>query len=224
MNTLGPSLLIVTDVRLYRDHLVDVLARRFSGATIETARGGDAAERVARSSAGIVILDLRARGSHRTLQAIAMLRPAARLVVFAVDDEDAELLACAEAGASGYVLSDATADDLVRAIDAVARGEQHLPPRVAAALFRRLAAHEDDQPPGGGPTSLTLRERQILALVVQGLSNKEIATRLHIEVATVKNHVHSVLVKLRVGSRAEAAARVRFGTRSRMQIPEPHLI
>ena len=226
MEAIRPTLLIVTDVRLYRDQLIEALGRGVAGATIESSpSGADAAARFTRAGADadIVLLDLRCRDSHRLLQAIAMLRPAGRLIVFAVDDDDAEVLACAEAGASAYVSSDATVEALVDAIETVARGDQHLPPRVAAALFRRLAVHDDADPDLSGSTSLTVRERQILALVVQGLSNKEMATALHIEVATVKNHVHSVLLKLRVRSRSEAAARVRSGSRSRIRIQEPHL-
>ena len=222
MNARGPALLLIADVRLYRDQLTDLLQHRVPGLAIEACGGGDAAERVARTAADIVLLDLRCRESHRLLQTLAAYRPAARLIVFAVDDDDTEVLACAEAGASGYLPSDAPADELVQAIDMVTHGEQYLPPRVAAALLRRLAAHDDEEL-SESSTGLTARERQILALVVQGLSNKEIAARLNIEVATVKNHVHSVLIKLHVHSRGEAAARVRNGSRSRVQIPEPHL-
>ena len=223
MNAFRPALLLVADVRLYRDPLIDLLYRRVPGLTIDTCGGGgDTAERVARTAADIVLLDLRCRDSHRLLQTLALFRPSARLIVFAVDDDDAEVLACAEAGASAYVPSDAPADELVQAIEMVVRGEQYLPPRVAAALLRRLAAHEDEAV-SESSTGLTSREREILALVVQGLSNKEIAARLNIEVATVKNHVHSVLIKLHVHSRGEAAERVRRGSRSRIQIREPHL-
>jgi DNA-binding NarL/FixJ family response regulator len=224
METRCPALLIVSDVRLYRDHLAALLAAQPLGLTIETARtGADAIDRVTAQGPHIVLLDLRCRDSQHVVQTIAAIRPTSRIIAFGVDDNERDILACAEAGASAYVPADASVEDLVRAIEIVMRGDQHLPPQVAAALLRRLAAHDAGDAAATGSMNLTARERQILALVVQGCTNKEIASRLHIEVATVKNHVHNLLLKLRVRSRSEAAARVREGSRSWMQIPEPHL-
>jgi len=102
-------------------------------------------------------------------------------------------------------------DDLVNTIHSVARGELLCSPRIAATLFRAL--HAQGSRPDGDRLALTLtaREREIAPLIDRGLSNKEIAAQLRIEVATVKNHVHNLLEKLQVASRGEAAARLRAG-------------
>jgi len=89
------------------------------------------------------------------------------------------------------------------------RGEAVCSPRVAGALLRRIAALATDGRSDRVPAHLTKREREIMGLIDEGLSNKEIAKRLRIEVATVKNHVHNILEKLQVHRRGEAAARVR---------------
>src|SRR5439155_827652 len=111
---------------------------------------------------------------------------------------------------------EASIDDLVTVIESVARGEAICSPRVAAGLLRRVAAlaagHGGDLP----RAQLTNREREIVRLIDNGLSNKEIARALGIEVATVKNHVHNILEKLQVHRRGEAAARVRGTSRGRM--------
>ena len=222
METSRPTLLIVCDVRVYSDHVRAALAQRLCGMTIAAAASAaEAIHQVTNNGPDLVLLDLRCRDSQHVVQTLGAARPNCRFIAFAVDDDEREILACAEAGASGYVSADASVDDLAHVVELVTRGDQHLPPRVAAALLRQLAGPDAADSKAVG-SNLTVRERQILGLVVQGLTNKEIASRLNIEVATVKNHVHSVLLKLHVKSRSEAAARVRDGSRSRMQIPAVH--
>jgi DNA-binding NarL/FixJ family response regulator len=138
-----------------------------------------------------------------------------------VEDLDLEVLACAEAGVSAYVPSDASMNDLVAAIENLKRGELHCPPRVAASLFRHVASLANKVRHRSGAAALTRREREVLALIDAGLSNKEIAVRLHIETSTVKNHVHNLLEKVQATSRTQAAARLRMqsaGDSSRTRI------
>jgi DNA-binding NarL/FixJ family response regulator len=118
-------------------------------------------------------------------------------------------VACAAAGVSGYVLHDEPHEELMKAVLAVARGEIWCPPRVAAVLMRRMGPHGSTPDMPLGTARLTVREREILALIDGGLSNKEIARKLSIEVRTVKNHVHNLLEKLRVHRRGEAVALLR---------------
>ena len=105
--------------------------------------------------------------------------------------------------------SDASVAELVAAIESVARGESLCTPSVAAALMRRLASLARSWADADPIEPLTRREREILELIDEGLSNKQIAQRLRIELPTVKNHVHHILGKLGVHRRAEAAALAR---------------
>jgi two-component system, NarL family, nitrate/nitrite response regulator NarL len=114
----------------------------------------------------------------------------------------------AEEGTAGYVPRDAGLADLEACVHSVARGEALYTPRMAAALLRRIAALAAERRPQPPRAKLTLREREIAALMREGLSNKEIASVLSIEASTVKNHVHNILAKLDVHRRAEAAARL----------------
>jgi DNA-binding NarL/FixJ family response regulator len=120
-------------------------------------------------------------------------------------------LAYAEAGVSGYVTCEQPVEDVVRAVKAVARGEMLCTPRVAATLVRHVATLAAGLGAREIPavTSLTPREIEIVGLIDRGMSNKQIAGTLHIEVATVKNHVHNVLDKLQLKRRGEAAAHLR---------------
>jgi DNA-binding NarL/FixJ family response regulator len=145
---------------------------------------------------------------------ISNLETGARIVAFAVaEEDDREVLACAEAGVAGFVGRDASVNDLVVALHTALRGEVRCSPRVAGLMMRRIAAYSDLGPFAYDRSRLTRREIEIVELIDVGLSNKEIACRLGIETATVKNHVHNLLEKLRVHRRGEAAAAVRVGRR-----------
>lgn len=208
-NALGTRVGIVSDVRLTRDGLARIVAAAgmevaWVAATPEVATGA-----VAARCPDLVIVDLRMPGG---LDAVRTLRDAAgatAVVAFAVGPGDREVLACAEAGAAGYVPRDAAPADLVAVMRSVACGEALCSPRVAASLFRRLAALASNARSAPGPSALTARERQIVALLERGMANKEIAAALGIGLTTVKNHVHHILEKLQVRRRGEAAARLR---------------
>jgi DNA-binding NarL/FixJ family response regulator len=131
----------------------------------------------------------------------------AHVVALVAPERVEDLLAWAGAGVSGFLSWEASPEQLVESLRRAARGESPCSEDVADALLRRVR-----QNPGGSfasEGSLTGREAQIAELVADGLSNKAIASRLSIELATVKNHVHSILEKLRVHSRGEAAAKLR---------------
>ena len=117
-------------------------------------------------------------------------------------NHESEILAVAEAGIAGFVTSDASVAELVAAIESVARGEALCTPSVTAALMRRLASLARSWAEADPIEPLTAREREILELIDEGLSNKQIAQRLRIELPTVKNHVHRILGKLGVHRRA----------------------
>lgn len=136
-------------------------------------------------------------------------RVGAPIVAFAVPDDDGHVIELAEAGVLGFVGREATLDELVAAVRSAVRGEASFPPRVATALLHRISTPAPRMPTAD-VASLTVRERQIVQILAEGLTNKEIAARLSIEVATVKNHVHNILEKLQVSRRTEAVARLRL--------------
>lgn len=156
----------------------------------------------------VVLYDVGAADGLAAVRSIVAHWADARVVILGVE-QGLEVVPWAEAGASGFVGGDASLDALGRVVDAAAQGELLCSPSVAAALCRRLAALAQlnrDRPDAG----LTLREQEIARLMEQGLTNKEIAARLCIQAATVKNHVHNILRKLGARRRGEAAARLRL--------------
>jgi two-component system, NarL family, nitrate/nitrite response regulator NarL len=194
---------VLVGVRLYREGIADGVERdpRFhlagSAATLAGAR--PLLEALPRPP-DITLIDL----PEGTKVARALRRdwPSAGIVALAVAEADEDVVQWAEAGVSGLVSREATLAELLDAIEAAAKDEVLTSPGVTAALLRR-AASLPRQTRRDAP-ALTRRERQIVRLISRGLSNKEIATSLRIELATVKNHVHNILEKLRVGGRADA--------------------
>jgi two-component system, NarL family, nitrate/nitrite response regulator NarL len=152
----------------------------------------------------VILCDLPVHECVTLAGAMQGLMPSVRLVAFGVDDFEHEILACARAGMSGFVSREATVDELSSTLVAVARNELRCSPAVAAKLFHRLAT-PIDAPPDPSLAPLTTREREVLALIREGLANKEIAAQLQISEATVKNHVHHLLEKLQVKRRVQAA-------------------
>jgi two-component system, NarL family, nitrate/nitrite response regulator NarL len=212
--------LIVTDIRLYREGLAQILGRaerlEVAGAV---ARCEEALASIARAAPDVVLVDLGVPDSVATIGAIRIAAPNVVVVALAVAEVEGDVLACAEAGAAGYVPREASVDDLVAVLQSVVRGEAICSPRIAATLFRRVAALSAARGSAPSLLGLTVREREILRILDHGFSNKEIAQRLGIEVATVKNHVHNILEKLKVHRRAEAAARIRKALPSSSQTP-----
>ncbi|GIH14158.1 hypothetical protein Raf01_23300 [Rugosimonospora africana] len=212
----GVRVLVVDDIRLYRDGLVAVLERE---PFIVGAAGVPDAEGALRLLRGrgfeVVLLSMATANSVAICRDLVASADGARVVALAVSGSDDEVVACAEAGVSGYLLRDAPHAELVDVIASAARGETSCPSRIGAALMRRMGALAAERQTWVGPDRLTPREREILDLIEQGKSNKEIARLLCIEVRTVKNHVHNLLEKLKVHRRGEAAALLR----SRHRIP-----
>jgi len=210
-NAAALRIFIISDVRLYREGLAGSLSRRPDIDILGLMCSSEnALGHISRSSATALLLDLGTPGALRFATEIYRLAPGIKVVAFAVSDVDNDLIACAEAGIVGYVQRDGSIEDLVKALRCALRGEVTCSPYHAALLVKRVAALRNsrsvgEKPPGQTGT-LTGREREIAALVREGMSNKEIARSLRIGSATVKNHVHSILKKLQAKSRGEAAA------------------
>ena len=156
----------------------------------------------------VVLLDVGSRGGLDMPPHFREVMPDVKIVAIAVNDVEQEVLACAEAGVSGFVSRNGSIQDVVAAVHCAVRSELVCSPRLAALMFSRLAtgARRTAEPDAG---ALTRREHEIASLMTQGLCNKEIARALRIQSATVKNHIHSILSKLQVRRRGEVAARMR---------------
>jgi two-component system, NarL family, nitrate/nitrite response regulator NarL len=205
------SVVVVAETRLYRDGLAQMLERDPRLQIVATA--GDAetgVTAISRHCPDAVLLDIGLAGSGAiVLKAITDAAPDQRVVAFGVADTEDAVIACAEAGASGFVPADAGLDDLARLLQGVMRDEVMCSPRLTGTLLRRVGALARERSAAEPEVRLTSRETQIVSLIEQGLSNKEIAERLHIGLPTVKNHVHHLLEKLGVSRRGAAVARVR---------------
>jgi two-component system, NarL family, nitrate/nitrite response regulator NarL len=206
----GIKVLIICDVRLYREGLERGLKGHPATAAVHVASElDDAFAEIDQWSPQVVLLDTSSPKPSERIEAVLARAPRARVVAFGVTEEPDTIMACVEAGAVGYVTRDASLEQLTATVQAVARGDVLCSAQVAGLLFRRVAYLAAERRPTPDLTVLTSREREVLALIDQGMSNKEIAKRLRLRVATVKNHVHQVLRKLGVSRRGAAAALVR---------------
>ena len=199
---------VLSDVRLYSDGLTSLLAReprlQVVGSAPVASRG---LQQVIESAADVLLIDAAALRATPEVRTLAQALPSLLIVACGVSEETEEIIACAQSGAAGYVPRDASAADLVNTVRSLERGELPCSPRMASLLFRQLAGTAALDNAASAP--LTARERDVVALIERGCSNKEIAAELGIEVATVKNHVHHILEKLAVKRRSAAVAHLR---------------
>ncbi len=206
--------LLVDDQALFREALATLLAVRPEIDVVGEAGDGAAAlERAAALRPDVVLMDLH----MPVLDGIAATRrlraeqPGVRVLALTTFDDDEDVFAALRAGAVGYLLKDVASDRLVEALLAAARGESVLQPSVAARVVARFAQLPDDAPRRPQPLVVPLSEREleVLRLLADGGSNREIATGLFLAEGTVKNHVTNVLAKLGARDRTQAALRAR---------------
>jgi two-component system nitrate/nitrite response regulator NarL len=203
------DVLITAEMRLYREGLAKALAGvRGLCVRASAATAAELLRECRRVEPSLVLLDMSVAGALEAAATLHVTHPGLRIVALGMHGED-QVMACAEVGIAGYVDRDASLADLVATVRSVARGELLCSPRMAARLMRRVAELANEPRASREPSALTRREREVVELIGEGLSNKEIARRLEIELPTVKHHVHNVIEKLGVHSRLQAAAHVR---------------
>lgn len=204
--------LLVDDQALFREALAVLLGVRDDVVVVGEAGDGDEAlRRAAETRPDVVLMDLR----MPVLDGIAATRrlraeqPGVRVIALTTFDDDADVFAALRAGAVGYLLKDVASARLVEAVLAAARGESVLQPSVAAKVVARVAELPDVPAPRPQPlvVPLSQRELDVLRLLARGHSNREIAAGLFLAEGTVKNHVTTVLAKLGVRDRTQAALR-----------------
>jgi DNA-binding NarL/FixJ family response regulator len=204
------SVLIVSDVRLYRDGLAQMVASDERVTCVGMAATAESALGAVRGLApAVVLVNVALRDGIPLVRALHRMCPAVKVVALALPDDEHDVIAWAEAGTAGFVTAEQSFSDLVGVIEGAARGDLPCSPWLAGVLLRRVGAMGELPPPGESAATLTAREFEIADLIGTGLSNKQIASELYIEVTTVKNHVHRILDKLGVARRGDVAAKIR---------------
>jgi len=218
------KVIVISDIKIYCEGLKDALSDTNSIIVSGAANSFNIAlDIIEHETPNLVLLDMTMMNSCRFAREISRLYPGIKIVALSVSEHESNIMACAEAGIAGYVAREATLDELLNTIIGTMNGEFHCPPKIAECIFKtvnRLAQGSKDQtaPVAAHPNHknlaelLTNREQQIYELMVKGLSNKKISHNLIIEVSTVKNHVHNILVKLDVKSRAQAVTLLQGNT------------
>lgn len=201
-------ILLVDDHEVVRLGLKSLLDRHPNFDVIaEAGSAREALEKVKHYSPDVVVMDIRLPGGSgiEACQEITLHYPNVKVIMLTSYAEDEMLFSAIRAGAAGYVLKQIGGEDLVRAIEAVGRGEALLDPAVTQRIFQevRKAAKEEE---ASAFSNLTQQERHVLLLVSEGKTNREIAKALFLGEGTVRNYVSSILAKLGVSNRAEAAA------------------
>ena len=200
---------LIEDNRLLREGLSAMLREQRDITVVASSGNGDAMTDAKRLKPHVVLLDVGLR-THSSLRMVATFKknaPDVKIIIMDLAPVQADLMDYVKVGVSGFVLKDATFDDFIRTIRSVARGGKVLPPLLTGSLFTQIVEHaalrEDRN--AFKSVKMTKREREVVDLIAEGLSNKEIAARLNLATDTVKSHVHNILEKLALHTRLEIA-------------------
>jgi DNA-binding NarL/FixJ family response regulator len=225
--TAGPvsiSLVLIDDNRLLREGIAALIHTQPGFKVLAAfADVQEALKKVREARPDIVLLDFGLE-DHDSVSLTATVHqevPSARVIVMGLLPSQEDVADFVRAGASGFIMKDASFDDFFATIRAVAGGGEVLPPALTNTLFSQIARNlpVENRARTLESVRLTNRERQVIELLSEGLSNKEIAVRLHIAVHTVKSHVHNVLEKLALRSRLEVVA-FTHGSGGKKKLPE----
>jgi DNA-binding NarL/FixJ family response regulator len=203
--------LVIEDNRLVRDGLSALLDAQPDFKVVAAAEGANAGLLRAKETKPHVVLVDAALGSHDSQSLVKQVKkeaPEAKVVVMDLLPAQEDVIAFIKAGANGFIVKDATLEDFVRTIRAVADGADVVPPSLTGTLLSHIVEHAGSHSPSAlrEAVQMTKREREITSLIAEGMSNKEIAQRLNIATDTVKSHVHNILEKLALHSRLQIAA------------------
>jgi DNA-binding NarL/FixJ family response regulator len=198
---------VVDNEELFRRGLTMLLTLENDIEVVGEARDGIAATELAASTApDVILMDVRMpkRSGIEACVAIKEVAPIVKIIMLTVSDEEADLYEAVKNGASGYLLKNSSIDEVAQAIRVVADGQSLISPSMAIKLldeFKQMSRPDRDQV---STPQVTARELEVLKLVAQGQSNREIGKRLFISENTVKNHVRNILEKLQLHSRMDA--------------------
>jgi DNA-binding NarL/FixJ family response regulator len=204
-------LAVMEDNRLVREGLTSLIGDQRDLEIVGAFGGGEAAlRRVGELAPDVLLLDLglRSHSSLCTAEFIKTRFSAVKVIMMDLVPMQSDLVHFVRAGVSGFIHTDATSDDFLKTIRSVAGGTKVLPPSLIGSLFSQivdLALKRSDQELFRA-VRMTKREREIIEMISDGLSNKEIAQRINVATFTVKGHVHNILEKLALQSRLQIAA------------------
>jgi len=200
--------LLVDDHDLFRSGLRNLLEERGVQVVGEASSGQEALRVVRDNPPDVVVMDLNMPGIDgvEATRRIAQIAPLTRVLVLTVSDQDADVLNAILAGACGYLMKDASIDELIRGITSAAIGEALISPHIASKVLQRVRS-STAQPDAEATirSELSEREIQVLKLIANGKDNAMIAAELHISPKTVKNHISNILMKLQIENRIQAA-------------------
>jgi len=203
------SVVLIEDNRLVREGIIALL-NRLSDINVVAAAASADADVLRSVTPHVVLLDLGLRSGDSLGIAVSVRKdfPDAKVIVMDLLPVHEEVVEYVNAGVSGFIMKDATLDDLVHCIRQVAQGAKVLPPAMMSTLFSQIArvAVARGRPATLEAVRMTPREREVIDLIAEGLGNKEIAARLHIATHTVKSHVRNVMEKLALHTRLQIAA------------------
>jgi two-component system NarL family response regulator len=203
------TIALIEDNRLVREGITALLNSRADLAVV-CGESSDDLSALIRTDPQVVLLDigLQKGDSLRIAAQVRQELPSAKVIVMDLLPAHEDIVEFVNAGVSGFIMKDATLDDLVDTVRAVASGVSVLPPRMINTLFSQIAndAIVRGRPEVMDSVRMTPREREVINLIAEGLSNKEIATRLHVATHTVKSHVRNVMEKLTLHTRLQIAA------------------
>jgi DNA-binding NarL/FixJ family response regulator len=200
---------LVDDHPVYRAGLARLLRESGVDVVAEVPNGEAALEAVEEMAPDVVVMDLNMPGMSglEATRRLVAQSPATRVLVVSVSAQEADVTDAILAGASGYVLKEAPVEEVVAGIRAAAAGQSLISPRIATMLLQRIRDAAGAVDMELAPANLSARELEVLSLMAEGMSNHEIADVLVISPSTVHNHISSILMKLQVENRVQAAVR-----------------
>lgn len=202
--------LLVEDNRILREGIASMVNGAPDMRIVSTSAGHEnTVAQVRKLKPHVVLLDLglRSQNGMQVVKTLSRTCPGVRVIGMGLMPSQLDVVESVEAGASGFILKDATIKDFLSTVRAVASGIKVLPPPLAESLFSHVVEHALKNGKGqlASAVRMTKREREIISLIAEGLSNKEIAQRINVATYTVKSHVHNILEKLALHSRLQIA-------------------
>ena len=204
-------ILLIEDNRLLREGLAAMLKKQQDMSVVETVGNGENILEIMKShKPEVLLLDLglRSRSSLSLVKSVKKNSSSPKIIVMDLIPLQADVLEFVQAGVSGFILKDATVNDFLKTIRSVVKGLQVLPPNLTGSLFSQIVENALN---GLQPSEIidsvrmTKREKQVIELISEGYTNKEIAQELHLSTYTVKSHVHNILEKLALSTRVQIA-------------------